>query len=62
MVFVTTGQYIGIHTRYGLALWPLGLAFFALLLRTRTSLVIAAAALLLYAAAPTLAGLDSIAM
>lgn len=62
MVFVTTGQYIGIHTRYGLALWPLGLGFLALLLRTRTSLVIAGLALLLYAAAPAIAGLDSVAM
>ena len=62
MVFLTTGQYIGIHLRYGLSLYPLGLAFLALLLRTRTSLVIAVVALLLYAAAPTLAGLDSIAM
>ena len=62
MVFVTTGQYIGIHLRYGLSIYPLGLAFFALLLRTRTSLVVASVALLLYAAAPTLAGLDSIAM
>ena len=62
MVFVTTGQYIGIHTRYGLALWPLGLAFLALLLRTRTAVVVAFVGLLLYAATPALAGLDSIAM
>lgn len=62
MVFVTTGQYIGIHLRYGLSIYPLGLAFFALLLRTRTSLVIASVALVLYAAGPALAGLDSIAM
>lgn len=62
MVFFLTDQYIGIHIRYGLALFPLGLAFFALLLRTRTSLVIAFAALLLYAYAPTMLGLDSIAM
>jgi hypothetical protein len=62
MVFVTTGQYIGIHTRYGLALWPLGLAFLALLLRTRTALVVASVGLVLYALTPGLAGLDSIAM
>jgi Dolichyl-phosphate-mannose-protein mannosyltransferase len=62
MVFVTTGQYIGTHLRYGLALYPLGLAFLALLLRTRTSLLLATVALLLYAAAPSIAGLDSIAM
>jgi hypothetical protein len=62
MVFVTTGQYIGIHTRYGLALWPLGLAFLALLLRTRTALVVASVGLVLYALTPALAGLDSIAM
>lgn len=62
MVFVTTGQYIGIHTRYGLALWPLGLAFFALLLRTRTSQAVALAALVAYAFAPTMLGLDSVAM
>ena len=37
-------QYIGIHLRYGLAIYPLGLAFFALLLRTRTSLVMASVA------------------
>lgn len=62
MVFVTSGQYIGIHTRYGLALWPLGLAFLALLLRTRTALVLAAVGLVLFALTPGLAGLDSIAM
>lgn len=62
MVFVTTGQYIGVHTRYGLALWPIGLGFFALLLRTRTAVVIALAALVLYAFAPSMFGLDSIAM
>lgn len=62
MVFVTTDQYIGIHLRYGLALFPLGLAFMALLLRTRTSQVIAFVALLAYAAAPALLGMDSIAM
>ncbi len=47
MVFVTTGQYFGdAHLRYGLALCPLGLAFLALLLRTRTALVLAAVGLL----------------
>lgn len=62
LVFVTTGQYIGMHTRYGLALWPLGLGFLALLLRTRTAVVLALVALLLYAAMPGLAGLDSVTM
>jgi hypothetical protein len=62
MVFVTTDQYIGIHFRYGLAVWPLGLAFAALLLRTRTALVLAAVSLVLYAATPKLLGLDSITM
>ena len=62
MVFFLTDQYIGVHIRYGLALFPLGLAFFSLLLRTRTSQVIAFAALLLYAWAPAMLGLDSIAM
>lgn len=62
MVFFLTDQYIGVHIRYGLALFSLGLAFFALLLRTRTSQVIAVAALVLYAWAPALLGLDSIAM
>jgi hypothetical protein len=61
MVFVTTGQYIGMQGRYGLALYPLGLGFFALLLRTRTSLVLTVLALLLYAALPAIAGLDSVA-
>ena len=63
MVFLTTGQYIGIHLRYGLALLPPG-----------SRLPRAGAAdphlardrgrwrCVLYAAAPTLAGLDSIAM
>lgn len=62
MVFVTTGQYIGMQTRYGLALWPLGLGFLALLLRTRTAVVLVVVALVLYAAMPGLAGLDSVAM
>jgi hypothetical protein len=62
MVFITTDQYIGIHLRYGLALLPLGLALAALALRTRTSLVIAVVALIAYAAAPWVLGLDSIAL
>ncbi|WP_310526806.1 hypothetical protein [Nocardioides sp.] len=62
LVFVTTDQYIGIHLRYGLALLPLGLALAALVLRTRTSQVIAVLALLAYASAPWLLGLDSIAI
>lgn len=62
MVFVATGQYIGMQTRYGLALWPIGLGFLALLLRTRTAAVLVLLALVLYAAMPGLVGLDSIAM
>jgi hypothetical protein len=62
MVFITTDQYIGIHLRYGLALLPLGLALAALALRARTSQVIAVMALIAYAAAPALLGLDSIAI
>lgn len=62
MVFLTSDQYIGIHFRYGLAVWPLGLAFAALLLRTRTALVLASACLVLYAISPWLVGADSIAM
>ncbi len=62
MVFVTTQQYIGIQFRYALALWPLGLGFAALLLRTRLAVVLAAASLVLYASLPALLGLDSIVM
>lgn len=62
LVFVTSDQYIGIQLRYGLALLPLGLAFAALTLRTRTSQVIAVLALIAYASAPLLLGLDSIAI
>lgn len=62
MVFITTDQYIGIQIRYGLALLPLGLALAALTLRTRTSQVIAIVALIAYASAPLLLGLDSIAI
>lgn len=62
MVFFTTDQYIGILFRYGLAVWPLGLAFAALLLRTRTALVLAVVGLVLYAMLPGLAGMDSLAM
>lgn len=62
MVFVTSSQYIGINLRYGLALFPLGLAFMALLLRTRTSQVLVLLALLGYALMPTLFGLDNIAL
>ena len=61
MVFVTTDQYIGVQLRYGLAVLPLGLAFAALLLRTRTAVVLALAALLLYAALPALLSLDTVA-
>jgi hypothetical protein len=62
MVFVTTDQQFGVHFRYGLAVFPVGLGFAALLLRTRTAVVIAFAALLLYAAMPALLGLDTIAV
>ncbi|HXH79819.1 hypothetical protein [Nocardioides sp.] len=60
MVYLTTDQYIGIHFRYGLAIWPLGLAFAALILRTRTSQVIAVLALIAYASTPYVLGMDSI--
>ena len=40
----------------------MGLAFLALLLRTRTALVLARSGLSLFAATPWLAGLDSVAM
>lgn len=41
LVFVSSDQYVPIQYRYGLALWPLGLALAAwLLLRTRTALVV----------------------
>lgn len=61
LVFVTTDQYIGTQLRYGLALWPLGLAFAALLLRTRTALVLAGVFLVAYAAMPFVWNLDGIA-
>lgn len=62
MVFITSEQYIGILFRYGIAVWPLGLAFASLLLRTKTAVVLATAALVIYALTPGLLGLDSIAM
>lgn len=61
MVFVTTEQQFGVHFRYGLAVFPVGLVFAAMLLRTRTALVIAMLALLLGAALPALLSLDTIA-
>jgi hypothetical protein len=60
LVFVTTDQYIGTQLRYGLALWPLGLAFAALLLRTRTAVVIAGVFLIAYWAMPFVWNLDGI--
>lgn len=62
MVFVTTDQYFSVHLRYGLALFPLGLGFAALLLRTRTAIVVALVALVVYAALPALLGLDTVAI
>ncbi len=61
MVFVTTDQYFGVQLRYGLAVLPLGVAFAALLLRTRTALVLGCALLLVYAALPALLSLDTVA-
>lgn len=60
IVFVTTQQQFGVHLRYGLALFPIGIAFMALLLRTRTAIVLAFLGLVLYAAMPALFSLDSI--
>lgn len=62
MVFATTEQYFAVHLRYGLAVFPLGLAFAALLLRTRTAVVLALAFLVLYAAMPALLSLDTVAV
>jgi hypothetical protein len=61
LVFFTSDQYIGMQLRYGLALWPLGLAFVALLLRTRTALVLAGLVLAGYWAMPFVWNLDGIA-
>ena len=61
MVFVTTGQYIGVGTRYGLALMPMSLGFLALLARTRTAQFLIFAMLVLYAVIGPIAGLDAIA-
>jgi len=60
IVFVTSQQQFGVHLRYGLAVFPIGLAFAALLLRTRTAIGLAFVALVLYAAMPALFSLDSI--
>jgi len=54
-------QYSGVQLRYGLAVFPLGLAFASLLLRTRTAVVLALVALVLYAALPALLSLDTVA-
>lgn len=62
MVFATTEQYFSVHIRYGLAVFPLGLAFAALLLRTRTAVVLALGLLVLYAAMPALLSLDTVAI
>ncbi len=62
MVFATTDQYFAMHFRYGLAVFPLGVAFAALLLRTRTAIVLAVAGLALYAALPAILGLDTVAI
>lgn len=62
MVFVTTDQYFSVHMRYGLAVFPIGLAFAALLLRTRTAVVLAVGFLVLYAAMPALLSLDTVAI
>jgi hypothetical protein len=61
MVFVTSGQYFSVLLRYGLALVPLGVAFAALLLRSRTAVVLAGALLVLYAALPFVLSLDTVA-
>lgn len=61
MVFLTTGQYFSVLLRYGLALFPLALAFAALLLRTRTALVVAVGLLAVYASLPFVLALDTVA-
>lgn len=60
IVFVTTQQQFGVHLRYGLAVFPIGIAFATLLLRTRTAVVLAFVALVVYAAMPALFSLDTI--
>ena len=60
IVFVTTQQQFGVHLRYGMAVFPLGIAFASLLLRTRTAVALAFVALILYAAMPALFSLDTI--
>lgn len=61
MVYATTQQQFGVHVRYGLALFPIGLALAALLLRTRTAVVLAFLFLVLYASLPAMFSLDTIA-
>lgn len=60
IVFVTTEQQFGVHLRYGLAVFPLGIAFATMLLRTRTAIITAALFLAVYAAMPALFSLDSL--
>lgn len=60
IVFVTTKQQFGVHLRYGLAVFPLGIAFATMWLRSRTAIVIAAVFLAVYAAMPALFALDTI--
>jgi hypothetical protein len=60
LVFVSSGQYFGVQVRYGLALFPLGIALAALLLRTRTALGLAAFVLLLHTIVPLWANLDGV--
>jgi hypothetical protein len=62
MVFATSEQYFSMQFRYGLAVYPLGVAFAALLLRSRTAVVLALASLVLYAALPALLSLDTVAI
>ena len=53
LVFVSSDQYVPIQYRYGLALWPLGLALAAwLLLRTRTALIVSWLLLAAYVVLP----------
>jgi hypothetical protein len=62
MVFTTSGQYFSVLLRYGLALVPLGLAMAALLLRSRTALVLAVGLLVTYSALSFLLPFDSVAV
>jgi hypothetical protein len=60
-VFVTTDQYIGLHFRYCLAVWAVGVALAGRLLTTRTAVALGAVFLAAYWWMPFVWGLDGIA-